>query len=231
MKNILLKYHQVKWIAHRGLPSKTVENTVEGFKLASELPFFGIETDVHQTLDNVLVLHHDDNLVKLTGLDSLIDKTDYETIKGLKLKETNQTIPTLETYLKICKNSNKIAVIELKAPFTVLKIKQIIEVVKNEDYLDHTLFISFYIDNLMIVRDLYKDIPLHLLTGNLTPIQLQIGIAYQLDFSIYHKNVTKNIVDDIHQHNRLVSTWTVNTLDDALRLIDLGVDFITTDGF
>lgn len=231
MKEIIEKFQQVKWIAHRGLPSKTIENTLVGFKMASNLPFFGIETDVHQTVDNVLVLHHDDNLIKLTGKDIFIDKIDYDTIKDLRLKDTNHAIPKLSQYLQICKESNKVAIIELKAPFTVHKINQIIDEVNVYDYLPNTIFISFYVDNLMILRDRYPHIPLQLLTGKLTPILFQIGISYHLDFSIYHKNVTKQLVDQIHDHQRLISTWTVNSLEDVIRLVDIGVDFITTDGF
>lgn len=54
-------------IGHRGFPgnplnSANIENTIPSFNMAWSLRVDGIELDVHLTKDEVLVIHHDDNL-------------------------------------------------------------------------------------------------------------------------------------------------------------------------
>ena len=54
--------------AHRGICNRYPENTVLSFKQAAKVPvYYGIETDVHLTNDNVLVLHHDHYLKRSCG--------------------------------------------------------------------------------------------------------------------------------------------------------------------
>lgn len=51
--------------AHRGLSERYPENTLAAFQAAAEvLEYQGIETDVQETSDGVLVLFHDSSLKK-----------------------------------------------------------------------------------------------------------------------------------------------------------------------
>jgi len=45
----------------------------------------------------------------------------------------------------------------------------------------------------------------------------------------YYKDVTKDLVEEAHELGLLVSTWTVNEVEDLERIIDAGVDGIVTD--
>jgi glycerophosphoryl diester phosphodiesterase len=49
-------------IAHRGVPPRERENTLASFALALAEGATGIELDVHQTRDGVIVVHHDEVL-------------------------------------------------------------------------------------------------------------------------------------------------------------------------
>lgn len=49
-------------IAHRGYSAKYSENTMLAFKEANKFSIAGIELDVHQTLDNQLVICHDETI-------------------------------------------------------------------------------------------------------------------------------------------------------------------------
>lgn len=60
----------VKLIAHRGAHSKNplvIENTLAAFDRAAALGCWGIELDVHLTADNIPVVHHDPDLLRLWG--------------------------------------------------------------------------------------------------------------------------------------------------------------------
>ncbi|WP_039862986.1 glycerophosphodiester phosphodiesterase family protein [Planococcus donghaensis] len=75
---------EVKVYAHRGASGYALENTWDAFIKACELGV-GIELDVQITKDGVVVVYHDDNLRRLTGINEDIDTLDYEDIKELRV--------------------------------------------------------------------------------------------------------------------------------------------------
>lgn len=223
------KFQNVKWVAHRGIPSKTYENTITGFKIAAELPYWGIETDVHETHDDKYIIHHDD-FVKFEDKQLFIDKLDSSFLRTIKFNN-GDTLPFLSEYIEICKTSNKVAVVELKAPFTSLKIKKILAEIESLNYLDKTVIISFYFDNVYQTRSLNKDIPIQLLLGEWNKDVIDVASKLKIDINTHYSLLTKERVDELHNNGQLVNCWTVNEPDVALKLIEMGVDFITTDGF
>lgn len=86
-------------IAHRGLHNKeNPENTLAAFKRAID-GNYGVEIDVQMTLDGVLVVFHDDDLQRLTGLTGDIREVNYDYIKDAYILGTNEKIPTFEEFL------------------------------------------------------------------------------------------------------------------------------------
>lgn len=109
--------------AHRGLSNRFPENTLVAFEEAGKATAFqGIETDVQETADGVLVLFHDKKLKKRTNAKGKISDYTFEEIQKIRIDNAANTdsypdekIPTLESYLEICKKYNKIPYIELKS--------------------------------------------------------------------------------------------------------------------
>ena len=89
-------------IAHRGVFNNEdiPENSIMAFKKAIKLGY-AVEFDVQLTIDNVLVVFHDENLCRMTGVNKNIQELTYKEIKKYKLLDTNQYIPTLEEVLDI----------------------------------------------------------------------------------------------------------------------------------
>lgn len=86
-------------IAHRGLHGHGVpENSFPAFSRAIEKGY-PIETDVQMTSDGKLYCFHDDSLKRMTGLDSDIRKTSSSTVDLLRLKSSDEKIPTFEDFL------------------------------------------------------------------------------------------------------------------------------------
>lgn len=215
----------VLWVAHRGIPKLSIENTIESFQNASMLPFFGIECDVHLTKDKKDVIHHDTNIKRLTGIDLEIKNTELK-----KLNEIDFSFPNLTTYLDICKKSLKWAIIELKVPFSEKEIEIIYNKVKHHKYLEKTIFISFYRENLLMVRKVDKYVKLQYLTNIFNDDILNFILENKLDINFHYQVVNKEIMEKLNKYKIEVNVFTVNNLDDAKRLIDLGVKYITTDG-
>ena len=76
-----------KIYAHRGFSEKYPENTMLAFRKAAELGVEGLEIDVHLTKDGELVVMHDENTVRTTGVNALI--------KDLTLKNSKHLTPDL----------------------------------------------------------------------------------------------------------------------------------------
>src|SRR5689334_25053001 len=53
---------RVERIGHRGAPREFPENSLPAFARAIELGADAIELDVHKTVDNVVVVHHDPDI-------------------------------------------------------------------------------------------------------------------------------------------------------------------------
>ncbi|MDE6284680.1 MAG: glycerophosphodiester phosphodiesterase [Bacilli bacterium] len=87
------------YIAHRGLHNDCIpENSLGAFQNARKYNF-AIELDIRMTKDNVLVIFHDADTYRLTGNHKIIEKSTYEELEELRLKETDQYIPTLQEVL------------------------------------------------------------------------------------------------------------------------------------
>ena len=64
-------------IAHRGLhDAKAPENSLAAFRRAMEHGYV-IELDVHMLADGKIVVFHDDNLKRMTGVDAVIKDETY----------------------------------------------------------------------------------------------------------------------------------------------------------
>ena len=94
-----------KIIAHRGVfDNKSVpENSMLSFMNAIKYNY-PIELDVQLTKDNKLVVFHDDNLLRMTGYDKLLQEANYSEISNLKLLNANEKIPTFNEVLKLINN-------------------------------------------------------------------------------------------------------------------------------
>lgn len=102
-------------IAHRGMHSiknGIPENSIKAFEKAIENSYI-IELDVHILKDKSVIVFHDDNLKRMTGLNKDVRDVSYNEIKDLKLQNTNFNIPLLKDVLKLVDGKVPI-IIELK---------------------------------------------------------------------------------------------------------------------
>jgi len=74
-------------IGHRGAKGIAPENSLSGFKKAIELGIDGVELDVHLTKDGKLVVIHDVDLKRLTGLKIPIKQLTFEALKKYDISE------------------------------------------------------------------------------------------------------------------------------------------------
>lgn len=110
-----LDFLKNKIVAHRGYHDINIgipENSIPAFQRAIEKNYL-IEFDLHLLKSGEVVVFHDDNLKRMTGIDALIKGKNYNDIKDLKLVNTNEHIPLFSEVLRLV-NGKVPIVIELK---------------------------------------------------------------------------------------------------------------------
>ena len=138
-------------------------------------------------------------------------------------------MPSLKEYILCCRNFGKTAVLELKNPMPEKAIEGIISEIADLGYIDRTIFISFAKENLVFIRKTLNDQPVQFLSNKFNSSVLDILKENNFDLDLEYKAVDKSVVEICHANGIKVNCWTVNKLADAKRLIDYGVDYITTN--
>ena len=223
-------------IAHRGLSGLEKENTASAFVAAGHHTYFGIETDVHRTADGRFIIIHDDNTKRVSGDEVSVEETCFDTLRAIRLIDTDGTkgrgdliLPSLGEYIRICKKYEKTAVLELKNHFAPEDIQKIIAIIREEGYLDQVVFISFDLPNMICIRELLPNQRAQFLVSAAEDWLVETLKKYRLDLDIKYSALTRELVEQVHSIGREVNVWTVNTVEDAEKMMDLNVDYITTN--
>ena len=109
----------MKIIGHRGARGEAPENTLGGFQYIHDLGIRAVEFDVRQLKDDELVIMHDDNFIRTTGIDKNLyecTQTDLNTYNqaNIWMDWEKQITPTLVQSLNIMQDFEHIEV-EVKA--------------------------------------------------------------------------------------------------------------------
>ena len=226
-------------IAHRGLSGVESENTIDAFLLATKYPYYGIETDLHVTLDNKYIISHDDSLKRMCNVDMIIEESYFEDLRKIKVLNKDNTftkemyLPTLSEYISICKSANMVAVLELKNEMKEENIIEIVGIINSMNYLEHTTFISFAKENIIRLKKNFPNINTQFLSVVDTEEKkldaVNFAIKYHCDLDLHFNGITDEFVKLCHDNNILLNVWTVDDESLAKDLITMGVDFITSN--
>ena len=236
MDTVKFNKKDVKVIAHRGLSGIETENTNSAFVAAGNRSYWGIETDVHKTVDGVYVVFHDDNTGRVANKDLVVEEATYKELCELTLNDINGKqgrrdliIPILQDYISICRKYNKHAVLELKNEFTYEDVKEIVEIIGSYEYLDDTTFISFDLNSLISLRQILPNQKAQYLTSEFSDEILENLKKYKLDLDIEYHSVNKDMMKILKENNIKVNCWTCNDAEEGEKLVECGVDYITSN--
>ena len=236
MDTLHLNSPKPKMIAHRGLSGLELENTNSAFVAAGNRSYFGIETDVHVTADGQFVIIHDDNTKRVGGDEMIVEKTTFETLRAIRLVDKDGQkgrrdliMPSLAEYISICRKYDKEAVLELKNHMKPQQIDGIIGVIRECGWLEHTTFISFDLPNMICIRQRLPEARVQFLISEYTDWLVDTLVKEKLDLDIHYKALTAERVKELHDHGIEVNVWTVDALEDAQRMVEYGVDYITSN--
>ena len=238
MDNIRIDHGPVRMVAHRGLSALERENTCAAFVAAGVRSYFGIETDVHVTADGKYLICHDHDLKRVSGgVELNIEANRFDLLQSVPLLDTDGVSyrsdlfpPALEDYVLICRKYEKESVLELKGLIEEKHVAGIVATVRDLGHLDRTTFISFTRENLVSLRKVCPEAKMQLLDGGqLKPDDFDFMKLYHAGADFYWKCATKELVDAVHAEGLEFNVWTVDDPAVAAQMIDLGVDYITSN--
>lgn len=220
--------------AHRGSSTTAPENTMPAFKLAIEEGVSEwIELDVHQTSDGVVIVSHDDNIKRVSGVDVCVHEMPYDKLMELDVGSwfspefKGLHFSTLDEVLDVCKDKIKVQ-IEIKPTAYDKRLpEQVADIIRSHEMEDQCLVISMADQPLKTIKEYAPDIKtgycMMIADGDLS------NIDFSDDVTIEEQNVSAVLVNQMHMKNKKVFVWTINSTDNLQALVDAEVDGIITD--
>lgn len=146
-------------LGHRGSPSIAPENTLLSFQYALEEGADGIELDVFLSRDGHIVVTHDDNLKKLTGMDVWTKRLSLSELKKLDFGG-GEKIPTLDEVFENFGQKFKIINVEIKSTgFRTNGIEQaLVNCIRKFNLTDKIYVSSFNVFNLNRMKKIAPEI-------------------------------------------------------------------------
>jgi glycerophosphoryl diester phosphodiesterase len=233
-------------ISHRGESADAPENTLAAFRLSWERNVPAFELDVHLTKDDRLVVIHDADTERTCGVEKVIKDVDWAELRDLDAGRwkgeqfAGEKLVTLEEVLAALPDGKR-CVIEVKVgPESVPALVRAVQGAHKPA--EQLVVISFKHETIAAVRKALPELKALWLTsfkedqetGRVTPTTDEvIARAKQIDAHgvnvSFKRPVDAEFVERVHAAGLLCYVWTVDELDEARRLKELGVDGITTN--
>jgi len=208
--------------AHRGVSQTVRENTIQAFELALETGVDGIELDVWKSRDGHLIVHHDPDINGMS-------------IQETKASELPSFVPTLPEALDAC--SELRVNIEIKSSdrdrsAASRSVEILVETLRfRPEPVDRWLISSF--DH--AVMDRISDKAPEFQTGLLIwekPWHSALRRANDQGHCALHPHeslVDETLVQAARENDLQLNVWTVNDVQRAGELAELGVEGLITD--
>lgn len=236
-KNIDRPDDPIYMTAHRGVTSIAPENTIPAYEEAVRLGYYSAECDIQRTKDGVWVLLHNDTVDKYFCEYGEIKEATFEEARKYSFKGGSNfwayddlKIPTLDEFLDVFVGSKTRPQIEIKAE-TYDTLHEVVDAVVKKGLEDSAIVISFDLQQLREIYKLNNKIELWYLVGRVTEenIAEARSISDYVWLSAHFDQNDRRSVQLALDRGINVSYWTVNTLEDAKMMYDLGVRYIETD--
>lgn len=230
--NSKISLGHLKIIAHRGISKDEPENTITAIRSSIKYPVDYAEIDVQLTKDGVVVLMHDRNLRRLTGINTTVDRLTYDQLQTLRIREPfkahykAERIPTLQEVMKLTNNRRKL-MIEIKDYHNTEELTtKVVNMIEQNNFVNQCMIQS---TSYSVLKQVKEENP-KIITGYIASRRYERLPTVDVDFySLNEKSVTENLVKNIHAMNKNVYVWTVNDVINMDKMIGLNVDGIITD--
>lgn len=236
---------RVEIVGHRGASFDAPENTLASVKLAWEQGADAAEFDVFLSKDGKIVVTHDANTKRVAGVDKPVVEQTLEELRKLDVgkwkaeKFAGERMPTLEEVLATVPPGRR-AFIEVKCgPECVPELDRVVKASKLKP--EQCVVISFSAEVVAAAKKARPDLQSLWIVSLNTPkggkprtaeelIEKARAVkADGLDLSATPAVLDKDFAAKVKAAGLKLCVWTVNDVELACKMIDAGVEGITTD--
>ncbi|MGE8537823.1 MAG: glycerophosphodiester phosphodiesterase [Acinetobacter sp.] len=225
-------------IGHRGARGEAPENTLGGFQYIQEIGIRAVEFDVRQLKDNALIIMHDDDFVRTTGLQKPLyecncqDLAQYNHAVSWSDWNKVEATPLLNQTLNVVRDFDHIEV-EIKSVDSEAAAEKIALEVEQQlqGYEQAAIITSFDAKILQAFKQHNSRLKRGLLIE--TDVKYQ-AIDQALELGCCHigwmnELASKDLIQATHAAELNISVWTVNDVTRAKQLRDWGIQGLITD--
>ncbi|TXK84090.1 glycerophosphodiester phosphodiesterase family protein [Paenibacillus sp. N3.4] len=227
-------YNQVT--AHRGSSGKAPENTLSAFRQAISDRAGFAELDVQETADGVVMVMHDENVLRTTGINkNMWEASSSELMKAsagswFHPKFRDDHVPTLDEVIETAKDHIKLN-IELKNNGHSKQLaEKTVSIIESQGFEKQCTVTSFDPALLHTVKKVNPNIKTGLIVGQKTD---QFNVIWNNpDFDVIsaaYPLVGEEFMKQAAEHHKEVYAWTVNDPAVMKRMLTLGVSSIITN--
>lgn len=219
---------------HRGGDESFPENTEARLQDSIRAMIECAEIDVQETVDGIVVLMHDLNLRRTTGINDYVYNLTYAEILQGQLANYSgsqweiESVPTLASVLELCDGKIRLN-IEIKSNkhYDDTLVEKVVNLINAYSSADQCTITSTNYHYLEQVKELNPNIRtgyiMKVAYGDLTDMDA-------IDFiSIKYSCVTDRLVEAAHADGKEVHVWTVNSRSAINKMKGFGVDNMITD--
>ncbi len=224
-------------VGHRGARGHAPENTMASFERGLALGAHVVETDVHLSRDDEVVVIHDETVDRTTDGHGLVRDLTVDELQALDAgswfdpRFAGQRIPTLDEVCAWARERVPLAIEIKNGPIYYPGIaSKVVGILRAYDMLRQAIVISFDHYVLREVKMLAPDVVTGLLyVGRLVD---PVGAARAAGADAIHSQwayTTPDLVQTVHAAGLAVSAWTANDVRQLRVLDQIGVDSIASD--
>jgi len=228
-------------LLHRGAETLAPENTIPAFTIGAQSGVWGLETDVYETIDGYFILSHDNDVSRMTDGTGKITEMTYAETQACTIdaganvdQYPNLKMPTLEEYLKLCRDYGCVACVEIKS---ITHYDNFVSAIRGVGMEGSCILLIYYNANkIQTLRNLTA-IPINLIYAAGWDIETAVAEASTddnlcIDLYATSTNITAEIVKAAHTKNIPVNAWTFNDKEDAEDGFNrFGLDLITVSAY
>lgn len=223
---------------HSGAMAYAPTNTLPAFELAAEQGAHGVELDVHRAKDGYPVTVHDFTVDATTDGIGTVAQMTLADLKALDAGSwfgpefAGVQIPTLDEVFEAV--GQKVLInVEIKSitPDTDGVEQVVADCIARHNMMDRVLISSFNPLALQRFAAIMPQVPIGFLYARDVPTDtpsLMRDIPYQA-YHPHYEMIDADVMSDAQKAGHAVNAWTVNDIDEAQRLKELGVHGIITD--
>lgn len=230
-ENVILQESRSTFVnyAHRGASEYTPENTFLAFYTGMYMGANGIETDVQMTGDGVLVLFHDDTIMRLTGAKGCVADYTLEELRQFTFEKDGRTdkIVVFEDFLKQFGWRDITFAIEIKQPGIEA---QIADMMRKYHVEDKSVVTSFMFDCIRKIKEYAPKLHVGWLKKDVSDEDLhQLKAIGGEEICPHAKEVTPEKVAKWHRAGFNVRAWGVGSEELMKNVYDSMADGMTVN--